>query len=173
VQLLADHFASIPGVDVVDAPFSGGPHDIAAGHVTLFAGGEEAALARVRPLLAAYADPFLAVGPRGAGQQVKLVNNALFAAHLGLLSEAVRLAGDFGVAEPVLLSALTHASGASRALAIVAARGSVAGFAGTAREFLVKDLDVVRQVAAAQQADLGALDPPITRLADIVLAAVD
>ena len=36
------------GVDVVDAPVSGGPHDIAAGRVTLFVGGEDDAVKRVR-----------------------------------------------------------------------------------------------------------------------------
>ena len=37
------------GVDVVDAPVSGGPHDIAAGQVTLFAGGTDDAVPAVRP----------------------------------------------------------------------------------------------------------------------------
>ena len=56
-----------PAVDVVDAPVSGGPHDIAAGEVTLFVGGSDDAVARVRPVLAAYGDPILHVGPIGAG----------------------------------------------------------------------------------------------------------
>ena len=74
------------GVDVVDAPVSGGPHNAAAGALTLFVGGAEEAVARVRPVLGCYGDPVLHVGPLGAGQKVKLVNNALFAAQLGLLS---------------------------------------------------------------------------------------
>ena len=64
-------------VDVVDAPVSGGPHDIAAGTVTLFVGGSDDAVARVRPVLATYGDPILHVGPTGAGQLVKLINNTL------------------------------------------------------------------------------------------------
>jgi 3-hydroxyisobutyrate dehydrogenase-like beta-hydroxyacid dehydrogenase len=78
------------GIGVVDCPVSGGPHDIAAGHVTLLAGGDGADIDRVRPVLAAYGDPMLHVGPLGAGQGVKLVNNAVFAANIGLLAEAVR-----------------------------------------------------------------------------------
>ena len=50
------------GVDVVDAPVSGGPHDVAAGRVTLFVGGEDDAVTRVRPLLSTYGDPVLHVG---------------------------------------------------------------------------------------------------------------
>ena len=77
-------------VDVVDAPVSGGPHNAAAGALTLFVGGAEDAVARVRPVLSCYGDPVLHVGPLGAGQKVKLVNNALFAAHIGLLVRLCR-----------------------------------------------------------------------------------
>ena len=80
-------------VDVVDAPVSGGPHDISAGKLTLFVGGADDAVARVRPVLGCYGDPVLHVGPRGAGQTVKLVNNALFAGHIGLLARGVHPAG--------------------------------------------------------------------------------
>ncbi|HWS92943.1 MAG TPA: NAD(P)-binding domain-containing protein, partial [Mycobacterium sp.] len=54
-------------VDVVDAAVSGGPHDIAAGKLTLFVGGADDAVARVRPVLGCYGDPVLHVGPSGAG----------------------------------------------------------------------------------------------------------
>ena len=146
------------GVDVVDAPVSGGPHDIAAGHVTVFAGGTDEAVARVSPVLAAYADPILHVGPVGAGQRVKLVNNTLFASQIGLLVEAVKLADTLGIPESALLSALAHGSGASRALAGVVARGSVENFIETAGGFVGKDIEVVRTVSAELGADLGLLD---------------
>ena len=45
------------GVDVIDAPVSGGPHDIAAGQVTLFVGGDDDAVARTRPLLSSLRRP--------------------------------------------------------------------------------------------------------------------
>jgi 3-hydroxyisobutyrate dehydrogenase-like beta-hydroxyacid dehydrogenase len=146
------------GIQVIDAPVSGGPQDIAAGHVTLFVGGADDAVARVRPALASYGDPVLRVGPLGAGQRVKLVNNALFAAHIGLLADAVRLADQLGVDEAVLLAALPHGSAQSRALAGVAGRGSVATFAQAVAEFLGKDVHVVRTVAGELGGDLGALD---------------
>jgi 3-hydroxyisobutyrate dehydrogenase-like beta-hydroxyacid dehydrogenase len=146
------------GVDVIDAPVSGGPHDIAAGHVTLFVGGGDDAVARVRPTLAAYGDPIIHVGPTGTGQRVKLINNTLFAAQIGLLAEAVKLAASLGVAEETLLEALPHGSGASRALSGVAGRGSVEEFIETAGSFVGKDIEVVRKVSAELGADLGVLD---------------
>ena len=145
------------GIDVVDAPVSGGPHDIAAARLTLFAGGAGDALARVQPVLQAYGDPILHVGPLGAGQRVKLVNNALFAAQLGLLTDAARLGTQLGVDEAVLLGALSHGSAASRALAGAVPRGSGGLFIAAASDFLGKDVAVVRDIAAEMGADLGAV----------------
>jgi 2-hydroxy-3-oxopropionate reductase len=99
-------------VEVVDAPVSGGPHKAAAGALTLFVGGAEEAVARVRPVLGCYGDPILHVGPLGAGQKVKLVNNALFAAQIGLLSGSIELGARLGVPESTLLNALPHGSAA-------------------------------------------------------------
>jgi len=155
-ESIADRAAPF-GISVVDAPVSGGPHDIAAGRLTLFAGGTPAALERVRPALASYADAILPVGPLGAGQRVKLVNNALFAAQLGLLASAVDLAAQLGVDEPVLLNALPHGSAASRALAAVASRGSVTAFTETVADFLTKDIEIARKTAATLGTTLGPL----------------
>lgn len=149
------------GVDVVDAPVSGGPHNAAAGALTLFVGGADDAVAKVRPMLSCYGDPILHVGPLGAGQQVKLVNNAMFAANIGVLSASVELAARLGLPESALLNALPHGSSASRVLDIVAAGGSVASFVETAGEFVAKDVAVVRQIAAELGSDLGTLDDVI------------
>jgi 3-hydroxyisobutyrate dehydrogenase-like beta-hydroxyacid dehydrogenase len=149
--------AKSPGIEVVDAPVSGGPHNIAAGQVTLFVGGSDDALTRVRPVLASYGDPILHVGGLGAGQAVKLTNNALFAAQIGLLREAVDLGESLGVDESRLLEAIVHGSGASRVGGFVAARGSVGAFVGDTAEFIGKDVDVVRTVAAELGKGLGVL----------------
>jgi 2-hydroxy-3-oxopropionate reductase len=154
-------------LDVIDAPVSGGPHDIAAGKLTLFVGGADDAVARVRPLLSCYGDPILHVGPSGDGQKMKLVNNALFAGHIGVLAEAVRLGEQMGVPEATLLGALPHGSATSRVLDIVAARGSVASFIEVAGEFVDKDVAVVRDVTEELGSDLGALDNVI-KAVDIV-----
>ncbi|WP_273735670.1 NAD(P)-dependent oxidoreductase [Mycolicibacterium septicum] len=146
------------GVAVVDAPVSGGPHDIAAGTVTVFAGGEDDAVARAREVLTSYADPVLHVGPVGAGQRVKLVNNALFAAQIGAVAEGVRLGDRLGIDEATLLTALTHGSAASRALGGIAATGSADAFIARVGEFIGKDVAVVRRTASELDSDLGRLE---------------
>jgi 3-hydroxyisobutyrate dehydrogenase-like beta-hydroxyacid dehydrogenase len=116
---------------------------------------------RVRPVLASYGEPILHVGPLGAGQAVKLTNNALFAAQIGLLRRAVALGTAFGVDEEKLLEAITHGSGASRVGAFVAAGGSVDAFVDRTKEFIGKDVEVVRKIAAELDCDLGPLDDVI------------
>jgi len=148
-------------IDVVDAPVSGGPHNAAVGALTLFVGGAEEAVARVRPMLSCYGDPVLHVGPLGAGQKVKLVNNALFAAHIGLLAGSAELGARLGLPESTLLTALPHGSAASRVLDIIATRGSVASFIDMAGEFVSKDVAVARSIAAELGSDLGVLDDVI------------
>ncbi|MCX4090759.1 NAD(P)-dependent oxidoreductase [Nocardia sp. alder85J] len=160
VEGLAEH-AAAHDVSVVDAAVSGGPHDIAAGRLTILVGGAEAAFAAVCPALSAYGDPVLHVGALGHGQRVKLVNNAVFTANIGLLAAAVDLGKQLGIDETTLLSALPHGSAASRALAGVAAKGSVAGFFDSVGEFVRKDIAVVRSVTADLGTDLGVLDAVI------------
>jgi 2-hydroxy-3-oxopropionate reductase len=160
VESIAER-ASAHDVNVVDAPVSGGPHNAASGALTLFVGGADNTVAGVHPVLSCYGDPILHVGPLGTGQKVKLVNNALFAAHLGLLSGAVDLAAQLGVAEPALLTALRHGSAASRVVDLVAAAGSVASFIDTAGEFVGKDVAVARSIAADLGSGLGVLDEVI------------
>jgi 3-hydroxyisobutyrate dehydrogenase-like beta-hydroxyacid dehydrogenase len=150
--------AAATHVDVLDATVSGGPHDIAAGHVTLFVGGDDDAVDRIKPLLGAYGDPILHVGATGAGQLVKLVNNTLFAAQIGLIAEGVRLGGRLGVDEATLLGALTHGSAGSRALGNVAMAGSAATFISAVGDFIGKDVAVVRKTVAELGGDLGILD---------------
>ena len=153
--------ARADGIDVIDAPVSGGPHDVTAGKLTLFVGGADDTVARLRPLFSCYSDPILHVGPNGAGQKVKLINNALFAGHIGLLAESIRLGQQMGVPEPTVLAALAQGSATSRVLDIVAARGSVASFIEAAGEFVRKDVAVVRGIAEELGSDLGALEDVI------------
>jgi 3-hydroxyisobutyrate dehydrogenase-like beta-hydroxyacid dehydrogenase len=153
-----DVAARFDHVDVVDAPVSGGPHDIAAGRVTLFVGAADEALERVRTVLGTYGDPILHAGPTGCGQLVKLINNTLFAAQIGLVAEATRLGTRLGIDEGPLLQALTHGSSASRVLGMIASAGSADAFISAVGEFIGKDVDVVRRTVADLGADLGVID---------------
>jgi 3-hydroxyisobutyrate dehydrogenase-like beta-hydroxyacid dehydrogenase len=144
-------------LNVLDAALSGGPHDIAAGSLTLWVGGERGLLEALRPLLSLYADPITFVGEVGHGQRVKLVNNALFVAQVGLAIDAVRLAAALGIAESTILAALPQGSAQSRALSVVARGGSVDHVAKRLAPLMRKDVDVVREVARRLGADLGVL----------------
>ena len=105
--------AAARGVDLVDAPVSGGAERAAAGTLTVMAGGEPAALARVRPLLDAVGDPVLHVGPVGAGAAAKLANQLTMFANLAGVYEAIDFAAAHGVAAEALLSALETSLGDS------------------------------------------------------------
>ncbi len=156
-------------IEVVDAPISGGPHDIEAGAVTLYTGATEAGLERARPVLSAYGEPIVHLGPTGAGQQVKLINNAVFAANIGVLAEAVRLARELGLDEAAVLRGITNGSGNSYALGGAARSGSIAAFGRAAGEFVGKDVAVVRQVTAQLGVDLGELTGPHRALGELLL----
>lgn len=146
------------GVSVLDAALSGGPHDIVRGALTLWVGAdEERELERRRALLSAYASPVTYVGPVGHGQRVKLVNNALFVAQVGLAIDALRVGQELGISPECLLGALPQGSAASRALQVVARGGSVQQVAERVGELMRKDVNMVREVAASAKAELGIL----------------
>ena len=131
---------------------------MAAGQVTLFVGGGDEAVAQVGPVLSSYGDPVLHVGPTGAGQKVKLINNALFAAQIGLVAEAIELGSRLGISESTLLQALPHGSGTSSALSMIAAAGSAATFINAVGDFIGKDVAVIRKTVAELGSDMGLLD---------------
>lgn len=164
--------ATVRSVRVLDAALSGGPHDIAAATLTLWVGGEENVLEEVLPILQSYASPIIHVGPLGNGQRVKLVNNALFVAQVGLAIDAVRIAGSLGIQEQTILSALQHGSGASRALGIVAGGGSVSAIPGRLGPLMLKDVTMVREVAQSAGVDLGVIGTVLssTAVEDGILA---
>ena len=65
------------GVGFLDAPVSGGPSGAASGKLTMMIGGSEADVALARPVIDALSAKALHVGPSGAGNVAKLVNNLL------------------------------------------------------------------------------------------------
>jgi 3-hydroxyisobutyrate dehydrogenase len=65
------------GVHMLDAPISGGSEGAARGSLSIMIGGEAEQVARARPYLEAYGKTITHVGPQGAGQMVKLVNQIL------------------------------------------------------------------------------------------------
>jgi 3-hydroxyisobutyrate dehydrogenase-like beta-hydroxyacid dehydrogenase len=144
------------GVKVVDAAGSGGPAKVAAGEVTMLVGGTAEDFARVEGLLTAYARPILHVGALGAGQRVKLINNAMFGAHIQLALEACRVGRAFGLDPGALARALgDHGSGGSEALKIIGMMGSPEALVRGAGRFVYKDVAVAEKLTAELGADLG------------------
>jgi 3-hydroxyisobutyrate dehydrogenase-like beta-hydroxyacid dehydrogenase len=101
------------GVDLLDAPVSGGSERAGAGTLTVMAGGDHAVLARLCPLLEAVGDPVLHVGPVGAGAAAKLANQLTMFANLAGVYEAIDFAAAHGVATDALLAALETSLGDS------------------------------------------------------------
>lgn len=103
------------GVDVLDAPVSGGPRGANAGTLAIIVGGPTDVLERHRELLEVLGTP-VHVGPHGAGQAVKLCNNLLAGTAMAALAEACALATAEGIAPDVLYGVLTSSTGDSRVL---------------------------------------------------------
>lgn len=158
VRTLAEA-ASGFGVAVVDAPVSGGPHDIGRGEITVFMGGDDDAVGKAQAVVGAYAEPIIHVGPLGGGQLVKLVNNTVFLSNIEILVAATEFGETQGLQVGTMVKCLQRGSAASRALEGVARAGSPADFRRNVGEFLEKDAAIVRQVATEVGADLGKLGP--------------
>lgn len=80
------------GIHTVDAPVTGGQIGAENGALTLMCGGTDAAIAEATPIMSAYAKKIVHVGPTGAGQLTKMVNQITFAGILQSLSEGMRFA---------------------------------------------------------------------------------
>jgi 3-hydroxyisobutyrate dehydrogenase len=92
-------------VHLLDAPLDGGREGALEGQLTLFVGGEEAVLYRVRPVLDAFARSVVWVGDLGAGAVTKIVHNALAMSIDLVLTECLTLGARSGVAVPRLVEA--------------------------------------------------------------------
>ncbi len=101
------------GHGFVDAPVSGGPSGAAAGTLAMMLGGDDAHIARAMPVLEALGQKIIHVGPSGAGNVAKLVNNMLVASHMLTTLEAIRLAEASGVSAEDALRVINSATGRS------------------------------------------------------------
>jgi 3-hydroxyisobutyrate dehydrogenase-like beta-hydroxyacid dehydrogenase len=155
-QALADA-GTDKDVIVLDCALSGGPPAIEQGTLSLLVGGDAAALERVTPVLATYSDPILRVGEVGDGQKVKLLNNALFGAHVALAAHIERAAIGLDMDPALVLPALHECSGDSYALATAIGTGSAATLVEVAGRFIRKDVAVCVEVADELGADLGSV----------------
>jgi 3-hydroxyisobutyrate dehydrogenase-like beta-hydroxyacid dehydrogenase len=163
--------AAKKGAFVVDAPVSGGQPAASVGKLLVMVGGEEEHVGRARPVFATYGDPVVHLGPLGAGQVTKLLNNTLFTAHLAVGASLLKLGRDLSVDPAGLAMVIGHGSGESFALARIAdAGGTLDRIAGHAGPLLAKDVRLT--VAVAQSAGV-AVDVPVVAAADAALALMN
>ena len=93
------------GAHLLDAPLDGGREGALEGQLTLFVGGDEAVLRRVKPVLDTFSRSIVWVGELGTGSVTKLVHNALAMSIDLLLAECLTLGAKAGVAMPRLVEA--------------------------------------------------------------------
>ncbi len=105
--------AATAGCAFVDAPVSGGEAGAKAGKLAVMAGGDAAALDRISPVLAAYAKAVKHMGPAGAGQLTKMVNQICIAGVVQGLAEAVAFSEKAGLDPDLVLAAVSQGAAQS------------------------------------------------------------
>ena len=102
------------GLELIDAPVSGGAEKASAGTITVLIGGEEAAVQRCWRIFESFGRALLHLGPVGAGSAAKLVNNLLSLGGNMLILEAMQLADAYGLSEDAVTEFVTLGTGDSR-----------------------------------------------------------
>jgi 3-hydroxyisobutyrate dehydrogenase len=85
------------GFDAIDAPVSGGQAGAENGALTVMCGGDAAPYGRAEPVIAAYARMCKLLGPAGAGQLTKMVNQICIAGLVQGLAEGIHFAKKAGL----------------------------------------------------------------------------
>ncbi|WP_281357131.1 NAD(P)-dependent oxidoreductase [Vogesella oryzae] len=117
------------GMRWVDAPVSGGVRGAESGQLVIMAGGEEADIDVMRPLLAHLGQRVTRMGPVGAGQVTKVCNQLIVASNAMLIAETVHLAAAAGVDAGKLAPALAGGFADSLPFQILAPRMAAHDFA--------------------------------------------
>ena len=85
------------GVRLIDAPLGRSPKEAEEGRLNTFIGADDKTLKAVRPLIAAWAENIIHVGPVGAGHKMKLINNFVAMSYVAVYAEAFTAAKKTGV----------------------------------------------------------------------------
>ena len=107
------NLAATAGCAFVDAPVSGGEAGAKAGKLAVMAGGTPEALEKISPVLAAYAKAVKHMGPAGAGQLTKMVNQICIAGVVQGLAEAVAFSHKAGLDPDLVLAAVSQGAAQS------------------------------------------------------------
>lgn len=101
------------GVDMLEAPVTGGVHKAAHGEITILVGGEEAVYKSHVDVLAAMGSPVLYIGQLGSAALIKVITNMLAFVNLVAVGEALMLAKRGGLDLATAFEAIKHSSGNS------------------------------------------------------------
>jgi 3-hydroxyisobutyrate dehydrogenase len=101
------------GVEMLEAPVTGGVHRAAAGQITVLVGGEEAAYEQYKDMLASVGNPVLYMGPLGSAALIKVITNMLAFVNLVAVGEALMLAKRGGLDLAKSFEAIKESSGNS------------------------------------------------------------
>jgi 3-hydroxyisobutyrate dehydrogenase-like beta-hydroxyacid dehydrogenase len=137
------------GVQMLDAPISGGPARAHAGTLSVMASGSEAAFARCEPVLEAMSAKCFRIGAApGDGSRMKVVNNMLAAANLAAGCEAIAMAAKLGLDLNQAADVVNASSGGSWIFADRMARALAGDYAPrAAARVLLKDVGLFVQEA--------------------------
>jgi 3-hydroxyisobutyrate dehydrogenase len=158
------------GMGWVDAPVSGGPPAARDGTMTVMAGGSPEDIETVRPLMADMAGNFTHMGPSGAGQTTKMINQAIVGAGYVLMAEALVLAERAGIDAARLPQALAGGHADSNLLRKLYPQMQARDFdppRSYARQ-LLKDMKAVKAFAHDLGLDLGVVEKAAEQYAAFV-----
>jgi 3-hydroxyisobutyrate dehydrogenase len=113
VRRVSEHFIK-KGVDLLDAPVSGGPTGARSGKLALYVGGDKAVFERRKNVLEVIGDQVMYVGPIGAGTVAKLAHNCASFMVRGVIAEVFSLGVKAGVEPLALWHAMRQGSSGRR-----------------------------------------------------------
>jgi 2-hydroxy-3-oxopropionate reductase len=143
------------GMGWVDAPLSGGAPKALLGKLTVMAGGSAEDVSRARAVMDSLCATYTHMGPSGAGQTTKLVNQLLCAIAFQAVAEAVRLAEAGGVDAAQLSKALAGGRADSSILQEFGPKMAARDVTPTGRiDNMLKDLEAVQAFALQQRLPL-------------------
>jgi 3-hydroxyisobutyrate dehydrogenase len=165
---LADR-AAAAGVDLLDAPVSGGEQGAVAGTLSIMVGGRREAFERAAPIFDAIGKRATYMGGPGQGQMTKLVNQVVGAATLTAVAEGIVLGAAAGLEPQALIDAIGGGAATSWMWTTLGPRMQRRDFApGFMVRLQQKDL----RLASAAAGDLGA-PLPLTAIVQQLFAAVE
>ncbi len=159
----AHAIAAARGLDVVDAPVSGGTTGAKAATLTLMVGGSDQAVSRARPILEKVGSKVVHCGGAGLGQAAKICNNMMAGINMLAQSEGFALAERLGLSAEALFDVVSTSSGQSKSVTgycvvpgLVERAASNNDYKpGFALALMLKDLKLAQSAAAS----VGATSP--------------